>query len=90
MTVEVVVAALACWRITSLFIREDGPWHIFMHIRSLARRAGSLGAAFECHWCLSVWVGLLCTVIVLAGGWWSLLPFALSAVAIVVDSYANR
>lgn len=90
MTVEVVVAALACWRVTSLFIREDGPLSIFMHIRSLARRAGSLGAAFECPWCLSVWVGAICTGIVLTGYWWALLPFALSAVTIMVDQYVHR
>lgn len=90
MTVELLVAALACWRVTSLFIREDGPFAIFMHIRSLTRRMGSVGAAFECPWCLSVWVGLICTGIVLMGYWWTLLPFALSAVTILVDKHVVR
>jgi hypothetical protein len=93
-----ILLALATWRISSLLVNEDGPWSVFARLRALAGVryddefqpvAGNVVAgAFICLWCMSVWVGLLVTIL----GWflpdlaaWVVLPLALSAAAILVD-----
>jgi len=50
-----VLAVLACWRITHLLAREDGPADVVLLLR---RRLGSggLGRAMDCFKCLSLWV----------------------------------
>jgi hypothetical protein len=78
-----------------LLHREVGPFSVFVWFRE---RFGIVhdvfgfphgypntmwGKLFECYWCLSVWVGILVTVIVVIDLWWLLLPFALSGGAIL-------
>jgi hypothetical protein len=83
MTAEkLIIAALACWRITSLLLVEDGPLSIFVHTRTLARRYSVFDGALACFWCGSVWVAFAVTLIVLTDYWLVLAPFALSAIAI--------
>lgn len=49
------LAVLACWRVTHLLAREDGPWNLLATIR---RRLGPslLGQLMDCFYCLSLWV----------------------------------
>ena len=90
-----IVGVLATYRMTSLLQREAGPFDMFVWIRE---RFGVVhdhlgfphgypdtlwGKLFECYWCLSVWVGIVCSVMLLTGLWWMLLPFALSGGAIL-------
>ena len=95
-----IIAVLATWRITSLFVYEAGPWDVFSRLRELAgleygARGESVSAKYKilevlfCVWCLSLWVGglFLLIYLVLGEGWVvaASLPFALSMGAIVVD-----
>lgn len=50
------VAALSTWRLTHLLAEEDGPGDVVVRLR---RRLGDgrLGAAMDCFYCLSVWIG---------------------------------
>lgn len=49
------LAVLACWRITHLLAREDGPWNL---LASFRRRLGNhmLGHLMDCFYCLSLWI----------------------------------
>lgn len=78
---EIAVAILATWRISSLFAKEDGPFHIFVRLRSVR----GLGDLLDCLWCVSVWVGALVGLLLHFGLTWVLVPFALSALAIGID-----
>ncbi len=51
------LCALATWRITHLFVEEDGPADLVLRLR---RAAGSsaLGPVMDCFYCASVWVAL--------------------------------
>jgi hypothetical protein len=79
---------LATWRISSLLVNEDGPFEIFDTIRVVFDRL----KVFQCLWCTSVWIGTIVTV-----GYffnptlttWILLPFTISAGAILVDKYSG-
>ncbi len=85
-----LVAALATWRVTSLLIAEDGPFHVFAWWRKQIAQTPLWSEAFSCMWCLSVWVGLLATVIALSSVWWLLWPLALSAVAIGLGRWLGQ
>lgn len=87
---KLVVAGLATWRLSSLLLYESGPLGVFMHLRSLAAQTSFTTQLFSCMYCMSVWVGLLCAVLLVTDWWLSLLPFALSAVAILVDICCSK
>lgn len=78
-----LILILATWRISSLLTNEDGPYKILVRLRKLTK-------AFDCLWCMSIWVGLLIT-----GLYWYkpglvtllCLPFALSAGGIAWEKW---
>jgi hypothetical protein len=85
---RLVLAALACWRLTHLIAAEDGPFDLVLRLR---RRLGDgvLGRLMDCPYCVSVWVAmplapLLCTD--LPG--WALSVAALSGAAGLVERFA--
>lgn len=92
------VAALAGWRLASLFANEDGAFHVFKHFRNwtirhvaIHRRGFLAKFHFDegllCEWCNSVWFGIGITA-----AWyflgesvvWLVMPLALSTVAIAL------
>lgn len=95
---DFLVLGLATWRLTSLLVKEDGPWDLFARFRSWAGvkfdarsepyAATFLGSLLTCVWCTSVWVGSFLTLS------WMLaplitrflsMPFALSTLAIFIQ-----
>src|SRR5438874_2071823 len=48
------VSVLACWRVSHLVAKEDGPFDAVLRARA---RAGSstLGTLMDCTYCVSVW-----------------------------------
>ncbi len=88
--------ALAAWRLASLVANEDGPWHMFEHLRQHAEqwcnkyrfcREFDLYELVTCEWCNSVWIGAGLTVLYLWIGdaiLYLALPLALSTVAIII------
>lgn len=65
MELRLILAALACFRITTLFVVDDGPWDIFLKFREWAgvydlgsddRPRSVGGRLLECPHCFGVWV----------------------------------
>jgi hypothetical protein len=94
---RLIVAALATWRLSSLLVNknEAGPANLLHRIRDWAgayelgeddEPITSLGKLFSCVWCMSVWVGAALAVIAITPCWALLIPFALSAVAILINA----
>ena len=52
---RLLLAVLACWRVTHLLALEDGPWDAVTRLRARLG-AGVLGRLMDCFQCLSVWV----------------------------------
>jgi len=92
-----LILALAAWRLTSLFVNEDGPFEVFAKLRKILGVAYTpegepyglnwFAKGLACFRCASVWVSF---VIVLTYCFWEsivivILPFAISAVAIAVE-----
>lgn len=87
---RLLVAGLTTWRISSLLLYEAGPLDAFLKLRSLAARRAFTAQLFSCMYCISVWVAVLCAVAALTEYWVVMLPFALSAIAIVVDQWSSK
>jgi hypothetical protein len=52
-----MIVTLACWRVTHLLNKEDGPFDIIYLLRKKAG-AGFFGSLLDCFYCVSVWVAL--------------------------------
>ena len=50
-----VLAALATWRVTHLFAKEDGPADLIVRLRARMGN-GIVGKLIDCFYCLSVWI----------------------------------
>lgn len=102
MTTDFLILALATWRITALLHFEDGPYLLLARLR---RRAGvyydennerqadnELAKAFNCPSCLSMWVAAFVGLAywLTSAAVWLCLPLALSAVAIIVETYLSN
>lgn len=92
---NLVLVALATWRVTHMLVDEDGPWQVFVHMRKLMGWLydpdGNVVWAdptnpFSCVWCLSMYVGVAMFVL----PWWVNAVFAFSAAAIVLEVGIER
>lgn len=54
---RLVLAVLACWRVSHLLAGEDGPWDAVARLRASVG-GGMLGKMMDCFYCLSVWVAV--------------------------------
>jgi hypothetical protein len=62
------LGCLACWRLTHLLWAEDGPWQVIARLRDRLPRSPHSGLPwlFGCFYCLSLWVALPITALVMA------------------------
>jgi hypothetical protein len=96
-----MACSLAAWRVSRMFVWDNGPFHIFQKIRDLvgvkyddrSRRYGEtwLAELFACMGCMSVWIGLLFGLIFFHYDihWYGYLviSFGLSTVAMFIDRF---
>jgi len=101
--VSLLMLVLACWRLTSLLVEENGPFDIFAkfrHLIGIRNIEGSktpygtnvVAEMMSCLWCCSMWVGAALTVAYIIGPGLTILaslPFALSAGAIIIERVLN-
>lgn len=94
-----IIAILATWRLSAMLSYEAGPFDVFVSIREKAgiahdddgRKISDDGSFFaellDCVWCVSVWIGgaVAIGLFFYPVLFWLLLPFALSAGAIIVE-----
>ena len=74
-----LVGMAVTYRVTAMFVYEVGPWNVFGRLRAWVgvyyddysnRKARSQFAAlFNCHKCLSVWVGWGFAALIHPPGW---------------------
>src|SRR5690606_33513915 len=56
---DLLLLALATWRLTSLLVQEAGPFRVFQWMRKHIPHGGLL----ECIWCCSVWCAALLVLV---------------------------
>jgi hypothetical protein len=84
-----ILCTLAVWRLTHLFVKEDGPWDFVFRIRKLLGNSVA-GKAMDCFYCFSIWMALPFAFIV-AGTWLSILItwIALSGAACLLEQFSS-
>ena len=75
---DIVIAALAVWRLAYMLKHEAGPWDIFIRIREKLGD-GVLGRAMDCIACMSIWIAIM---IFIPGAEYVALVLAISALSI--------
>jgi len=87
--IDFLIYGLATWRLSSLLVREDGPFSLFGKLREWTGIEHDengdvemiperfLPELLSCVWCCSIWVALFWLL------FWMLLPFVALRVAIV-------
>jgi len=89
---DLVILGLATWRVSHLFVWEDGPFDIFIKFQKLIGPSRFLSSLFSCVWCLSVWVGAILTLSAIIDKTvtiYLMLPFALSAIAVLLEQITD-
>lgn len=103
-TRNILILALATWRLSALLVYEAGPFDLFIRIRKLAGIGHDdsgrpdmwpdryFAKLLSCVWCLSVQVAIVATILFAIFGNLViivLIPFALSSLAIMVERVNN-
>jgi hypothetical protein len=87
---DLVVLALATWRVTHFIVSEDGPFDFMSRIRTRLANVG-VGRLLSCAKCLSLWIAVPFTFLV-EGTWVSraVLWLALSTASILIEFAVMR
>jgi len=87
--VRVILGILASYRITNLFVFDDGPFDVFKGIRAIVGKIAArnmklkgLAILFNCPFCLGMWVSALMSLLVL-------FPSAIGDVGMLVFAIAG-
>ena len=89
-----IIASLAIWRLSYAIVKENGPLMVFARLRArLAasqKRSGGLFDLISCIYCVSFWIGLVGSLIVLNNVFeWVGYGLAFSAVAVLIERLTN-
>jgi hypothetical protein len=86
---SLLLFALSVWRVSSLLLYEDGPGEVFARVRT---RAGAdtpgeisgLAQLWSCMWCMSMWVAILLSPLLILGHAGDGIMAVLSASAVAI------
>jgi hypothetical protein len=85
MALDFVLACLVTWRVSSLLVREEGPYDLLARARR-ALGGSSIGRALECFYCTSLWVAAPVALwLVGVSRSWTVTWLALSGAAILAE-----
>lgn len=103
---SLITMPIAVWRISNMLadVRQEGLFHSLDWIREKAGvkfntfnepevKYGSVASGLLCVWCNSIWFGILGTIVLLINhslAFYCSFPFALSAVAIAIETWKNH
>ena len=54
---QFLICTLAVWRLTHLFVLEDGPWDFVFNLRKWLGNS-IFGQAMDCFYCFSIWIAI--------------------------------
>ena len=82
---DLVILALATWRVAYMVAKERGPFSVFDRLRT----ALPLGGLTACLYCVSVWVSAAFYVLWASGILWAAQLCAVSGLAIMLYRYTG-
>jgi hypothetical protein len=97
---DFIIIALATWRVSNLITYEMGPYDVFDKFRAKIGIVydeygnpygqNELANLVKCLWCLSIWIGVILTIVYVLFDIWILIPFAASAVAVIASETVDN
>lgn len=90
---DLILLGLATFRLSLLFSKESGPYHIFRNLRKLPPPKSSAREGLSCQWCMSIWSSAVVLSIhrySQVAGHWIILWLAVSALAIIVNQQWSK
>ena len=85
-----IICTLAVWRLTHLFVKEDGPWDLVFRIRKWLGNSIA-GKAMDCFYCFSTWMALPFAFVVAETLFSVLISWiALSGAACLLEQFSTR
>jgi len=86
-----VITIVATWRITNIITEEKiaEPLRKVFGDDGVSYPDTMIAYLFHCFYCMSVWVGLICTLLMLFFPF-ILLPFAISGTSIFLKEFINK
>jgi hypothetical protein len=100
--IDVIVLALAVWRVSTLLANETGPWDVLLKLRTILgvemgtygkQGTSTLSKLVICVWCSSIWFGILAAIAYyIAPGEtvFVALGLAISAAAVLLEETTDR
>lgn len=92
---SIIILSLTCWRLSSLFAREKGPFDIFEKIQWFLGSYNNilfntLHGGIICTWCNSVWFGFILSFLIANNIIENIIfTLAISTVSIFIDGVIN-
>lgn len=88
---DFLIIGLATWRLAYMVTHEAGPLHVFRRVRERFPTVndGGVGELLHCQYCASVWTGLACVALWLAGAHLVNVVLAASALGLAIASYTG-
>lgn len=82
--IDLIIIAIATWRMSSLLVREHGPFHVFSWFRSKT----TLGGLLTCMRCATVWFAFILAELYLIAPFivWGL---AIAGAALMLSAYTG-
>ncbi len=93
---QFILAALACYRISLMVVREKGPGHVFKKVREAPSKTSKVYDWLSCLFCFSMTASALCCGLLWLAGvrehWaiWFLVWCSLGSVAIGIHMKFNH
>jgi hypothetical protein len=84
-TLDLIILALACWRLSYLLTKEKAPFGVMTRIRERT----TLGGLLSCLFCASIWSAVIMTLLYLTPLRPVVVVFAVSGLALMAASYTG-
>jgi hypothetical protein len=82
---NLLILALACWRLSYMLVKEPGPYKVFERTRKVRFLLHVLG----CIHCTSVWVAIPLWILTLTPLWFIVWGLAISGAALMLHRYTG-
>ena len=82
---DLLIIALAAWRLARFVTKDSGPWRVMERVRART----TLGGMLDCIYCASVWAAALAYTLLLTPAAWLVVIAAGSGGAMLLHRYTG-
>lgn len=83
--IDILILALAAWRLAYLAVHEDAPFRLMARIRART----TFGGVLDCIYCSSVWAAVILLLVWFTPLIWLVYVLAISGAALMLATYTG-